>query len=199
MKISFEGQYCFINISLGEKKTGWLESNVTLKLLRGPGPGSCASQRYDGLPKAVLCIDPWTPNPCPTHSHKQRPRPFDLGVFGPHALSLISPSCRLRTDCAGQLQHRVCMHDAHCSSSKIYTSAMLLNGSPEVKYCKSPVTKQPSLWLLQTSGVLQLSILRCTLATLSPLQYRHKKEKEKTIRALRGYKRMWNIVLPSIV
>lgn len=60
-----------------------------------------------------------------------------------------------RTNWVAQPQHPVCMCDAGCSSSMIYTPAMLLNRrcgetQPVKCHCKSLLMKQPSLLLLQT-------------------------------------------------
>lgn len=116
------------------------------------------------------CTVCWSLHPrrCSTHLHTHTVLDLEtLGLMDRLWLAhLPSP-----TNWVGQPQCWVCMCDAGCSSSKIYTPAMLLSrrcgeSHPVKCHCKSPVMKQPSLLLLQTWRVLQLSILSFTLATL---------------------------------
>lgn len=147
---------------------------------------------------ACCCTVRWSLHPSRRSAHFHTLTDLDLetpGLTDCHLLAHLSAP----TDWVGQSRRWVCMCDAVCSSSKIYTPAMLLSrrcgeSHPVKCHCKSPVMKQPSLFSLQTWRVLQLSILSFTLATL-PLLHNHRTH----ARALRGYRNTWKILLLRII
>ena len=131
-------------------------------------PIRCALWRYGGLCAPVLWVifTPWW-----SLLHTQRLTPWDLE---PHGSSLIIPSLLLPTHWVGQPQSCVHTCDAGCSSSKIYTPAMLLSrrcGRSLNARChrKSPVMKPPLplfAWNLKSASTFYFEFhLRHSAAT----------------------------------